>query len=1170
MRKIISLVLALAMLMSFAVPAVAAAPSAQEVAGDRLLSLSVIDGYTDGTLGLDKNITRAEITVILAKINGMGDAADLLKDTPSKFSDVKTGEWYTGWINLASSQGWVVGDPQGTFRPNDNVQYREIVTMLLKALGYDDNLLGDWPTNFLAKAAALGITKGIVSDSKAAAVRGDVFVMTSRTLDEKVVSYDKDLAKFVFNKDEDTLLAAKMNFEKVEGVVTSIPRVGSKKNYISIKGEGSLKVVGSVDYEAIFGADVDAWLNDDGEVVFVDIDSDEIFYDAIEVEDDELTLVDADDDYDIDSKADVFINGSSAKISDLDGNDYDYAKVVLNEDGDVAFVDAWNWEDFLVVEKVDGFDVLGYDQEIDAEDYVIVKDGKTVSLGDLKKGDILFYNDSEEYAEVFNKSVEGEISRIYTDRITVEGKDYKYADANAKYIDEDGDIADFTVSNFEDIVEAMQDSGKVAVFLNRAGDMVFLSGDLGDLITSSSYVMVTKTSAQYNNRGELMWTLDVINSEGTVVKYDIKDDDVNAAAVAAGDSILKAVGGADTAWTTGPALTTSDVIVAKTVLELSIDKDGDIDEIQMLNGSDVVVGPNAQIKTSEKYRSVNKIDTDAPIFLVEDYTTDTDDIVVSTYKELDFDYIDQGTFFVSGTRVVSIVVEASDRDDDSTTYSTVATANQDKVSGKNIWRLKLVIDGKKATYDTKEGITNPGVVKGNFLSVDIDDNTGKINAVNPVAGGRVVAAGAVTDVKTADKSFKIAGASFKLGTDAVVVDATDSYNVISLSSLKTGDTASALRVVAGSTYVDIVVRTAKAGDAPVVVVPTDGTVTYINSTFTTVDIDNKPFTVVDDAKTLFTNFGSQLNGAKIAFSTNGSGEIYKITAIEKASFNVNVANMPISGITFSGDVNVSANTGASGTPIIDVTVNKNLTVSGAADLYAKDWHVKGTTTVSSTGTVSFNSELDGNVTVSAGTAVTFTNVEFGGNLAVSGGAVTVTGGSVAGNVAKTGGTVNLAGKLTVDGDIVGTIDSNTVDAEYKEAIDEKMAEAASLNWTITATDFGVFAGAPGEEGNEATIYSAGISLDNGAKIEDVKSLTVKYFNGRNVLLTGNLDVDKFAKEYKNSTVVSMPFGYTEGWYAKDTAGWDAEYADGYENATPTEVEFSIEFNNGVKVTVTKK
>ena len=177
MRKLISLVLALVMVFGLAAPVMAAEESVQETAGGRLLSLGVIEGYTDGTLGLDKTITRAEIAVVLARIAGMGEAADLLKDTPSKFSDVKTGEWYTGWINLASSQGWVVGDPQGTFRPNDSISYREIVTVLLKVLGYDDNLPGDWPTNFLAKAASLGITKGIVSDSKAPE-SGDVFIMT--------------------------------------------------------------------------------------------------------------------------------------------------------------------------------------------------------------------------------------------------------------------------------------------------------------------------------------------------------------------------------------------------------------------------------------------------------------------------------------------------------------------------------------------------------------------------------------------------------------------------------------------------------------------------------------------------------------------------------------------------------------------------------------------------------------------------------------------------------------------------------------------------------------------------------------------------------------------------------------------------------------------------------
>lgn len=794
MRKVLSLIIALAFLFSVAAPAMAATPTDAEKAGNRLLSLGLIEGYPGGGLGLDQTITRAEITVILARIAGMGTAADLLKNTPSKFSDVKVGEWYTGWINLASSQGWVKGDPQGTFRPNDPVQYREIITMLMKALGYNDNLPGDWPTNYLAKAATLGVSKGISFDAKAAANRGDVFRMTSKTLDEETVTYDKDNDKFVLSGK--TLLEDKMDFSKVEGTVTAIPRVASslKDNQIKINNK-LYKVVGDVDFEEVFGTEVKAWLNDDDEIVFIDIDSDTILYDALEdVTEDELTLVDADADYDLADDILIYSNGEKIDADDL-LDAYDYAKVVLDDDGDVAFIDAYTWDDFLVVEKVDGYDVLGYGDEIDAEDYTIVKDGVTIGLEDLAKGDILFYNSNAEFAEVFNKSYSGEIEKIYEDEITVAGEDY--GTELAKYINEDGDIADLgTGDSMKDVAEAMQDSGKVVVFVDRNGDMRFLSGDLGDLITTSSYVFVTADSTRYLDRGTYKWTLDVLNSQGQEVDYDIKETDVDAT----GSSLLKDADGDDLVWSAG-------LIVEGMVVELKIDKDGDIDQVRLL-AEDTI---SSRVKTTEKYRSGLKIDTAAPCYLTEDYTDDVDDIVIKAYKDLDFDYIDAGTFFVKDDKVVAIVVSASDREDDSDDYLTVATADQTKVAGESIWRLKLVIDGAKVTKETKKGISDPDVSKGDFLSVAIDNKTGKVNSVSKDV--YEVAAAEISAIKTSDKSFKIGGTSYKLGTDGVVVDATDSYKVISLSNLKAGDLVRALLVADGSKYVAVLVRTDTAGDS---------------------------------------------------------------------------------------------------------------------------------------------------------------------------------------------------------------------------------------------------------------------------------------------------------------------------------------------------------------------
>ncbi|HHY59211.1 MAG TPA: S-layer homology domain-containing protein, partial [Clostridia bacterium] len=122
-RKLVALLVALTFLFSIVAPVMAATPSEAEKAADKLNVLGIIEGYPDGSFGLDRNITRAEFAKIAVVAAGLKDAAEQLVNFPSQFSDVKVGEWYTGWINMAASQGFVKGDPAGTFRPNDNITY---------------------------------------------------------------------------------------------------------------------------------------------------------------------------------------------------------------------------------------------------------------------------------------------------------------------------------------------------------------------------------------------------------------------------------------------------------------------------------------------------------------------------------------------------------------------------------------------------------------------------------------------------------------------------------------------------------------------------------------------------------------------------------------------------------------------------------------------------------------------------------------------------------------------------------------------------------------------------------------------------------------------------------------------------------------------------------------
>ena len=190
-KKLIALMVVFAMVFSTILPSLSFA-QATDVEGtkyeesvEKLMALDIIKGYEDGTFKPEDTISRAEFATIVTYLIGLQDAAELSKNVDSKFPDVKTNEWYTGFINIASNEGIIKGYPDGTFRPDADVTYAEAITMLVQALGMgavtDAN--GTWPSNYLAKASQIGITEDVDGvDGNAKAIRGDVAIMSFNTL----------------------------------------------------------------------------------------------------------------------------------------------------------------------------------------------------------------------------------------------------------------------------------------------------------------------------------------------------------------------------------------------------------------------------------------------------------------------------------------------------------------------------------------------------------------------------------------------------------------------------------------------------------------------------------------------------------------------------------------------------------------------------------------------------------------------------------------------------------------------------------------------------------------------------------------------------------------------------------------------------------------------------
>ena len=291
LKKVLSLVLCVAMMLSVMVVGAGAAFSDQSKiknteAVDACTALNIIGGYPDGSFKPEGNITRAEVTkMICVALNGGKNPAVSTNTTPT-FSDVRNNAnaaWAEGYIESCAAQGIVSGVGGGKFAPNGNVTGVQLAKMLLVSLGYkseNEGFTGNaWATNVNVRAAQKGLYAGLESmDTNAAITRDNAAQMVWNALNAYEVEYvtnliaDKDgklstqitVQDKVGNESLKTklsLMEDKYETESPTGILTSVKQESGKDTYkITISDatyNGETYNGGSVSYSKVSANYVD-------------------------------------------------------------------------------------------------------------------------------------------------------------------------------------------------------------------------------------------------------------------------------------------------------------------------------------------------------------------------------------------------------------------------------------------------------------------------------------------------------------------------------------------------------------------------------------------------------------------------------------------------------------------------------------------------------------------------------------------------------------------------------------------------------------------------------------------------------------------------------------------------------------------------------------------------
>lgn len=123
-----------------------------------LWRLGVVTGFTSDQFNPSGGVTRAQMATMIIRAMGKAQDAEQLKGVASEFRDVPAGHWASGAVTLANRMNIIKGD--GTnFMPNSPVNYAQAATMLVRALGYEGQVTGGYPTGYVVKANELGLLK---------------------------------------------------------------------------------------------------------------------------------------------------------------------------------------------------------------------------------------------------------------------------------------------------------------------------------------------------------------------------------------------------------------------------------------------------------------------------------------------------------------------------------------------------------------------------------------------------------------------------------------------------------------------------------------------------------------------------------------------------------------------------------------------------------------------------------------------------------------------------------------------------------------------------------------------------------------------------------------------------------------------------------------------------
>ncbi len=487
---------------------------------DLLKTLGVITGDPDGNFRPDDSLTRAEFAKVAVYVLGKQNEA-MSNSGTSAFSDLRADHWALKYINYAVKNALILGYPDGTFHPEENLSYAQAITISLRMLGYATKDVGSfWPDNYIQKAAALGLTDGLVFSPSDVISRGNMALILGRL-------FETEINPGVANGVRKTPLDV-MGYT----VIDETPITATQQNDKSLSadqiktGDGIYKTLVNVDN--MLGSTVKLYLDDQKRVVMASPVTQYTRRLTVKknLDDNKYACIDENGstEYAFEDAFPIYYEGNKTTFAAVKQNIAPGAQVLLKGKYDGR----WDYALLLpaphitpviaVRDMQTGDNTIGSITIANPDLVTVYRDGLAARFVDIKRYDVVYYNPVTNTMDVYADKVTGIYdkafpSKAYVTSIELGGKTYQIetAQATAKL---DESAGSFKIG--DRVTLLLGKDGKIAGVANITNNA---SLDYG-VLTST----VSAMAEDGDNKGELEYFANIFMGDGNTYKYKTVKD----------------------------------------------------------------------------------------------------------------------------------------------------------------------------------------------------------------------------------------------------------------------------------------------------------------------------------------------------------------------------------------------------------------------------------------------------------------------------------------------------------------------------------------------------------------------------------------------------------------------------------------------------------------------